>query len=110
MPSNDDPGTNAVVEALASGGPVVVTDRPGVATYQPADASVRFSPGPSDLRDLGVNYLFLKAECNPYSDRDRAFEQAALDLSGEVVYERHVFRTGFRCANIDTALVRVGYE
>jgi len=37
-------GTNVQFEALASGKPVVVTDKPGVDEFAPADASVTFAP------------------------------------------------------------------
>lgn len=37
-------GTNVQFEALASGKPVVVTDKPGVSEFTPVDASVTFAP------------------------------------------------------------------
>lgn len=62
---------------------------------------------PSDLRFLGVDYLFLKAECNPFSDQDRQFIDTALQEGGTIVYENHVERTKFRCSNIDVIIIRV---
>lgn len=41
-------GTNAQIEALACGTPVVVTDKPGVNEFAPPGASVTFSPRTTD--------------------------------------------------------------
>lgn len=43
-PSIDEAGPNTIVESLASGVPVVATDRPGLNAYAPEDASVLFDP------------------------------------------------------------------
>lgn len=44
MPSVDEAGPNTIVEALACGIPVVVTDVPGINEYPPEGTAVYFSP------------------------------------------------------------------
>lgn len=50
MPSVDENGPNTIVESLACGTPVAVTDKPGINEYHPEGAGVTFDRNVSSLR------------------------------------------------------------
>lgn len=51
MPSVDENGPNTIVESLACGTPVAVTNKPGINEYHPEEAGVTFDRNVSSLRN-----------------------------------------------------------
>jgi hypothetical protein len=62
---------------------------------------------PSEIKKTNLTYLYVRTRCQPYSDREQSFIDAALNGSSEVVYQNNIDRPNFSCDSIRTTVIRV---
>jgi hypothetical protein len=85
-----------------------------VETNQKKEDFKKFSPH-ADVRIINfsnpelddIDYVYIKSECNDMSGKNKQILDYALQNGGEIVYQTHKERGGFRCSNIDVYVVRL---
>lgn len=82
MPSIDENGPNTIVEALACGLPVLVTDKPGINEYHPPDAGMTFE------RTVDSMSWTMKEAIASQDELREAAQSSVKDFTSQVVIEK----------------------